>query len=152
MGMIPTPIYRITEKRLRQRDKLAEAAARTAEARERAADPRVAEPDRAPGPRRVGGENPRLEAVIEAGDAEELARRWLRVFERVDKAFPPETNTGRVAWLMYREGLTQEETCRKLGRDRQYVRRQRDIYVCHCAILAAAAGLIHLRNTQEAKP
>ena len=152
MAMIPTPVYQLVERRLHQREgwlKRLEEAEQAA--RQRATDPHAPSPDREPSGHRQGRENRRLDAAVEAAEAAETARRWLRVFERVDRAFPPESATGRVAVLMYREGLTQEDTARRLGKGRQYVRRQRDIYVCHCAVLAAAAGLIRLRYDQADK-
>lgn len=47
-----------------------------------------------------------------------------------------------MAWLLYHEHQSQADVCRDLQLDRQTVRRRTDGYIVHCALLAAAAGLI----------
>ena len=83
-------------------------------------------------------------AVAEARDAVEEAERWQGVFEALDEYFRGR-DEARAAVLLYRQHKTQQQAALEMHVDRQTIRRYRDAYVCHCALLAAEAGLIRMR-------
>lgn len=154
--MIPESVYRLVEKKLRDRWELVpRAELRLYNAQARATAPGASAPSKnRPG---SGSHRPdRMEqlaaAVIQAEADLEQARKWLHVFSLMDRVFPFEsTQEGYVAGLMYGNGMNQEEICRFTHCERKAVRRRRDTYVCHCALIAASEGLIHLDAGLNAK-
>lgn len=145
---IPLEVYRETERMLRRRRTLLpEARSALAAAEARATDIRSPVADRVsgkgtPGDRTAAGADILMQAHEQLAGAE----KWLKVFAQMDRLFGALTPEGRIARLLYREGKSQEEICCALGVSRQTVRRRRDTYVCHCALLAAKAGLIDVRG------
>lgn len=83
-----------------------------------------------------------VQRILDAEQDAATEAAWQTVFRRLDRKYPRTTPEGGVAWLMYHEKHTQAEVCRTLSMDRQTVRRRVDTYIVHCALLAAAAGLI----------
>lgn len=81
--------------------------------------------------------------LIDAGERLEAAARWEGVFRQLDRYFDGR-DEARMARLLYGEHLPQQEVAARMYVDRQTVRRWRDAYVCHAAILAAEAGLIRM--------
>ena len=81
--------------------------------------------------------------LIDAGERLEAAARWEGVFRQLDRYFAGR-DEARMAQLLYGEHLPQQEVAARMYVDRQTVRRWRDAYVCHAAILAAEAGLIRM--------
>lgn len=81
-------------------------------------------------------------AVVQAEKNLEEILRWEEVFQQTDGIFPPASEEGRVAALIYDGRKTQEDACRLLHCDRQTVRRRRLTYLYRLALLATAAGLI----------
>lgn len=146
MAVIPGGIYRRVEAALHHRaDALDAALARLREAEARATSitaPMDAE--------RVQSSSAgdRLErgaiAVAEARDALDEAERWHDVFAALDEFFRGR-DEARAAALLYGQHKTQQQAALEMHVDRQTVRRYRDAYVCHCALLAAEAGLIRMR-------
>ena len=159
---IPDRVYRLVERKLRGAGHLREQAERRlADARARAAWPSSATrsagkakrgrgqfPDAGsirPGGKNNSQETKMLDAVqawIDLQDAE----AWEEVIRDTDREFPPGNETGTTARLYYRRGMSQTEICEKLHIDRQTVRRRRDTYVTTCALYAAAAGLIDMKE------
>lgn len=86
--------------------------------------------------------------VIEAEERLSRAIRWQLVFLKLDEAFEgmPE---GEVAQLLYRDKATSQQIANLRRCDRQTVRRLRDTYVTHAALLAAEAGLIRMRQYMD---
>ena len=86
--------------------------------------------------------------VIEAEERLSRAIRWQMVFLKLDEAFEgmPE---GEVAQLLYRDKATSQQIANLRRCDRQTVRRLRDTYVTHAALLAAEAGLIRMRQYMD---
>ena len=86
--------------------------------------------------------------VIEAEERLSRAIRWQMVFLKLDEALEgmPE---GEVAQLLYRDKATSQQIANLRRCDRQTVRRLRDTYVTHAALLAAEAGLIRMRQYMD---
>lgn len=86
--------------------------------------------------------------VIEAEERLSRAIRWQLVFLKLDEAFEgmPE---GEVAQMLYRDKATSQQIANLRRCDRQTVRRLRDTYVTHAALLAAEAGLIRMRQYMD---
>lgn len=85
-------------------------------------------------------------AVIRAEKGLERALKWEKVFRALDLIYPPESDEGLIAADLYDRGMSQEQICRKLGTDRQTVRRRRDRYIYRLILLAAAAGLVTIND------
>lgn len=88
--------------------------------------------------------------MVEAGDAIEEAARWEDVFLQLDGYFKGR-DEARMAALLYGEHLPQQVVAARMYVDRQTVRRWRDAYVCHAALLAAEAGLIRMGGDEDGK-
>lgn len=86
-------------------------------------------------------------SMVEAGDVLDEAERWEQVFRKLDTMFAGR-DEAKAAKLLYTEHRSQEEVARMLYVERQTVRRWRDAYVCHAALLAAEAGLIRMEDDE----
>jgi hypothetical protein len=84
-------------------------------------------------------------AVIQAEADLCRAIKWAEVFARLDDIFAgrPEAD---VAEEIYTKRGQQKDVADILHCDRQSIRRMRDTYVCHCALLAAEKGLITIQE------
>ena len=146
MGVIPEAVYRLVEKRLRGRGKqIRKAEEAVARARAKATD--ISAPSgSASGSSRGGTPESRVErGVIAIARAErrlEKVRKWEAVFRKMDEIFPPESNEGYVAGMIYGNGMSQADLARFSGCSRQTIRIRQDRYVVRAAFLAAQAGLI----------
>ena len=81
--------------------------------------------------------------ILEAEEKLRQAEAWQEVFRLADAALPFEsTPEGVVAGYLWGNGMSIEECCRATGRKRTTICHLRDNYVAHCALFAAAAGLI----------
>lgn len=85
--------------------------------------------------------------IAEASEALDAAERWEKVFRRLDVYFAGQ-DEAKAAQLLYIEHLPQNVVAKKMFVDRQTVRRWRDSYVCHAALLAAEAGLIRMEDDE----
>lgn len=81
--------------------------------------------------------------VIEAEERLSAAIRWSMVYARLDELFDG-TPEGEVAAALYRDKLTAARIAEQRYVDRQTVRRLRDTYVVHAALLAAELGLVRM--------
>lgn len=81
--------------------------------------------------------------VIEAEERLSAAIRWSMVYARLDALFAG-TPEGEVAQALYRDKLTAAKIAEARMVDRQTVRRLRDTYVTHAALLAAELGLVRM--------
>jgi len=146
MGVIPEAVYRLVEKRLRGRGKqIRKAEEAVARARAKATD--ISAPSgSASGSSRGGKPESRVErGVIAIARAErrlEKVRKWETVFRKMDEIFPPESNEGYVAGMIYGNGMSQADLARFSGCSRQTIKIRQDRYVVRAAFLAAQAGLI----------
>lgn len=146
---IPRSLYAHIEKRLHARDyaDIAKASRRVIESRSDAASLRS--PCAAgTGGGKSGVSNPvqqGAQRVIEAEEQLDRALRWQVVYARLDEAFDGSPE-GEVAQMLYRDKVTSQQIAQLRGCDRQTVRRLRDTYVTHAALLAAEAGLIRMRE------
>ena len=146
MNMIPEAVYRLIEKRLRQRGRMIRKAEEAvARARARATD--ISAPGGAAGNGPKGGKpESRVErgviAIARAEKRLEKALKWESVFRRMDEIYPEDSNEGYVAGMIYGNGMSQAELARLSGCSRQTVKLRQDRYVIRAAFLAAAAGLI----------
>lgn len=146
MAVIPRHIYRRVEGALHRRCGAVEGAAeRYRQAQEKAM--RLGQRmDGAPGgPQRSDRTGRDAADLGEAGERLETAERWEQVFRRLDAMFEGR-DEAKAAKLLYDEHRSQEEVARMLYVERQTVRRWRDAYVCHAALLAAEAGLIRMED------
>lgn len=151
MALIPRRIYNIVENHLYERYTLVEAAwSRLVTARERAFSVR------SPALGVVGGRasdtdtktERDVQAVAAAEEALQAALKWCEIFRVVDRMFEGKPESA-VADALYVRKVKQCDVAKAVGVDRQTVRRCRDAYVAHCALLAAERGLIHV--TRSAK-
>lgn len=138
--LIPKRIFSQVEGVLRVRDRLEPEAKMALYKARRAADGAAA--------RRIGKQQAQR-MVRRCEKRLEAARQWQAVFALLDRTFPAGSEEGKVAALLYGEKRTQEEICALFQCTRQTVRRRRDNYVCHCALFAAAAGLIQIREDEH---
>lgn len=146
MNLIPEAVYKAVEKKIRQRDSMIRKA-EEAVARARAKATCISSPagdgsgggrGSAPGSRTERG----VIAIIRAEKRLEKAQAWEKIFRKMDRIFPDDTNEGYVASMIYGNGLSQAELARISGCSRQTVKLRQDRYVIRCAFLAAQAGLI----------
>ena len=153
MTIIPEKIYRLVEKRLRQRGKMvakAEEALRRAEARATDVSAptggRIGPKGGKPGSRTERG----ALTILRAEKKLEKAQKWEAVFRKMDGIYPPDdTNEGYVASMIYGNGMSQADLARFSGCSRQTVKLRQDRYVIRCAFLAAQAGLIREEVTED---
>lgn len=149
MAMIPTEIYEEIEKHLKNRSgMILMAKEQLWKARAKAYD--ISAPMGGTGGGKTHNNKSRVErAALELDRLEKKYQslmKWEAVFGRLDVLFPEDTNVGFVASLLYGNGMTQEEVCRFTGTSRQTVRRARDRYIIHAALIAASYGLIEVNN------
>lgn len=87
-------------------------------------------------------------ALIQAEAELCTALKWAEIFSRLDEIFAgkPEAD---VADAIYTKHRQQKDVADALHYDRQSIRRLRDCYVCHCALLAAEKGLITIKEGIE---
>lgn len=87
-------------------------------------------------------------AVIQAEAELCTALKWAEVFSRLDEIFKgkPEAD---IADAIYTQHMQQKTVAESMHYDRQSIRRLRDSYVCHCALLAAEKGLITVQEEHE---
>ena len=152
MSVIPQSIYRLVDHRLKNRWELAaRARAKLYDAQQAAlsvSSPATDQENHSSGP----GNRTRALAlkIVEAEEQVKQAERWEEAFRLTDDAFPFEsTPEGVIAGYLYSNGMNIQETCAATGRKRTTVIHLRDNYVCHCALFAAALGLIDIRKGQE---
>lgn len=152
MSVIPQKIYRTVEYRLRHRWELAtRARARLYDVQREAlsiASPATDQEKHGSGP----GNRTQAMAlrILEAERRVEEAETWEEAFRLTDAAFPFETTPeGVIAGYLYGNGMTIQETCAATGRKRTTVIHLRDNYVAHCALFAAALGLIDIRGGRD---
>lgn len=152
MSVIPQKIYRLVERRLRDRWTLA-ARARAELYDAQAAAYTISAPSMDQD--RVGhGPGDRTQAaamrVLAAEKKLAEAELWEEAIRLTDKAFPWEsTSEGVIAGYLYGNGMTIQETCAATGRKRTTVIHLRDNYVAHCALFAAALGLIDIQGGRD---
>lgn len=89
-----------------------------------------------------------VERLILAEDNLQTAIRWGQIRVRLGEIFSG-TREGDVAKAIYTDGMSSQDVAKALGVDRQTIRRCRDTYVGHAALLAAEAGLIRLSDHIE---
>lgn len=99
-----------------------------------------------------GGKGDRVErsalALIQAEAELCTALKWAEVFSRLDEIFAGKPEA-EIAEAIYQQRQQQKDVAKKMNYDRQSVRKYRDRYVCHCAILAAEKGLITIQEGCE---
>ena len=89
----------------------------------------------------------KVAAILRAEERLEQARKWEDVFRLMERVFPFEgTPEGIVAGYMYDNGMTQKEAARAYKCSRDTIRRLRDNWVCHAALIAAGEGLIRIEK------
>ena len=148
MGMIPESVYQTITRKLRGRDKMKERAeARLMRARMKAG---ISSSGNESGSGSGGHISDRTGqaavAIVTAERNLQKVMQWLRVFETVDAIYPPESNEGHAAYLIFRKFKTQQDVCRMTGCTRSTVRRWIDNYIFRCALIATAEGLIDKRE------
>lgn len=155
MAVIPRAIYNLCEDMLRRRgDLITDAERRLAEARAAAYDAKRAKMDANGGGRPQGTvSNPTekgAEAVIKAEEELERARQWQSVFFALDSLFADRAEAAAMD-AIYKQHKQQLEVADALHYDRQTIRRFRDTYICHCALLAAEKGLLSVYESAAAE-
>lgn len=146
MNMIPEVVYRAVEKKLRKRWNLIEKAEEAlARAVAKATD--ISAPSGEGGGGQKGGiPGSRTERgamiILRAEKRLEIAKKWENVFRKIDEIYPPDSNEGYVAGMIYGNGMSQADLARYSRCSRQTVKLRQDRYVIRTAFLAAQAGLI----------
>ncbi len=165
MAVIPRKIYNHVEEQLYQRQTAVSAASvRLMDARSRASSVRsqmqtnLTEKQirrRGVDPSTIHGSgltsDPTADCVVAILEAEAAlctAIKWADAFSRLDEFFTgkPEAD---VAHAIYDQRVKQCDVADALHMDRQSVRRYRDTYVCHCALIAAQLGLIKITEDKD---
>lgn len=165
MAVIPRQVYDDCERMLYQRAELVKRASeRLMFARSQATSlpspmPEALSPEIAKRPgvnpngiHGSGGRNDQVEraafAIIRAEAELCTALKWAEVFSRLDEIFTgkPEAD---IADAIYTNHKQQKTVAESMNYDRQSIRRLRDSYVCHCALLAAEKGLIKIQEGCE---
>lgn len=152
MSVIPLKAYRLVERRLRDRWELAARAKAELYDAQMAAYA-VSAPPMDQEKHGSGPGNRTQAMVLRILDAErkvEEAAKWEEAIRLTDKAFPWEsTSEGVIAGYLYGNGMNLLEVCRATGKSRGTVTHFRDNYVAHCALFAAALGLIDIQGERE---
>lgn len=152
MSVIPQKIYRMVDNKLKNRWELAaRARTRLYDAQQEALSISCPATDQE---KHGSGPGNRTQAmalrILEAESKVEQAEKWEEAFRLTDAAFPFETTPeGVIAGYLYGNGMTIQETCAVTGRKRTTIIHLRDNYVAHCALFAAALGLIDIRGGQD---
>ena len=152
MSVIPQKIYRLVENRLRQRwEQAARARAKLYDAQQAALSVSSPATDQENHPSGPGNRTQALALkIVEAEEQVKQAERWEEAFRLTDAELPFEsTPEGVIAGYLYGNGMNIQETCAATGRKRSTVIHLRDNYVCHCALFAAAMGLIDIRKGKD---
>ena len=149
MGKLPSPIpgnvYRCTEQRIRHRSAyLSRALQQLNEAEQDAGA------IGSPGAEKIGGSGSGTDRVCaaairiaEAREKVQKAQTWIRVYRLTMEAFQG-TEAFRCVRLLFDKSVSQAETARMIGRDRQTVRRYKDEFIIRAAFLAVSMGLIRM--------
>lgn len=145
MAEIPTEVYRQVESWLHKRSTVLQAAhERLMDVQARATDVHAPALD----PNGGGHGSPRQDKLeravmdlIAAKEGVEKAMMWSEVVRRIDIQFQ-DTEQRHVLALLYDEHVPQAQVAAQCYIDRQTVRRIRNRYVCHAALVAAELGLI----------
>ena len=87
-------------------------------------------------------------AIIQAEAELCTALKWAEVFSRLDEIFAGKPEA-EIAEEIYTNHKQQKAVAEALHYDRQSIRRMRDCYVCHCALLAAEKGLITMQEGND---
>lgn len=147
MQMIPESVYQTITRKLRGRDKMKERAeARLMQARMRAGISSSGNDGGGSGNRTSDRTGQAAVAIVTAERQLQKVLQWLRVFDAVDQIYPPDSNEGRAALLIFRNKKSQQDVCRIIGCTRSTVRRWIDSYIFRCALIAIAEGLIDKRE------
>ena len=147
--LIPANVIRLVEKQLRARYVLeARAEQRLFEAQQRAVSIAGPPPDKPAV--QSSGQKSRVEVavfrILQAEEQLDEARKWIAVFRLLDRAFPRETPEWKVANLIYQMGKTQKQAALELKISENTAAKYKDSYLCHAALMAAADGLIKIRE------
>lgn len=147
MAMSPEEIYRLCDRKLRERRTMlakAEAAVQRAmDAAGSISSPGGTVNGSGRGGRKSDCTQKAAILLATATRQRDEALKWLEVFRKLDDVFPEKTtNEGFVASLIYGNGMTQQDVCRFCNCARQTVRRRQDRYVNYCAMIASSYGLI----------
>ena len=132
-GLLPGNVYELTENMLRRRDKLvpmAQIALYRAQAAVQSAAPAAR--------RKAEKRAARCEQALIA------ARAWVGAIRLVERIFPESTEEGKLACLMYQDGMSLNQAARVLGIRRQTASRKKDNFIGHLALIAASQGLISI--------
>lgn len=165
MAVIPRQVYDDCERALyRRTDLVSSASERLMIARSRAyavgsTMPAALSPDLAklPGinPNAIHGSSGKGDqveraafAIIQAEANLCKALKWAEVFSRLDEIFKGKPEA-EIAEAIYTKHIQQKTVAEAMHYDRQSIRRLRDSYVCHCALLAAEKGLITIQEDNE---
>lgn len=152
MGVMPKRVRKLVESRLRDRwvmiarakEALFAAQAAVGSASAPALD--AVRVSSGPGNRTQAG----ALRVLAAEEKLRQAEAWEEAFRLADKALPWEsTPEGVVAGYLWGNGMSMEECCRATGKSRALIRQLKDNYVAHCALFAAAAGLIEMEEENQ---
>ena len=165
MSVIPRDVYSAVEARLYERSTIVtKAARRLSFARAKAQSVGVKIPEALPpkiqkrrgvNPAAIHGKGATSDptenaafAIIQAEAALCTALKWAEVFSRLDEIFAGKPEA-EIAEAIYQQRKQQKDVAALMHYDRQSIRRYRDTYVCHCALLAAEKGLIKIQEGNE---
>lgn len=165
MAVIPRQVYDDCERKLYQRadlvkdasEKLMRARSIAYSLRSSMPEPLTPELAKRPGvnPNGIhgsGGSGDQVEraafAIVQAEAELCTALKWAEVFSRLDEIFAgkPEADIAEAIYIRHKQQKTVAE---EMHYDRQSIRRLRDSYVCHCALLAAEKGLITIQEGND---
>lgn len=152
MATIPRALYAYIEKKLHEQpyEAVAGAAQQLIERREEALC--IKSPGSEPSVGHSGGVSNRVQdgvlRVIAAEESLDCANRWALVLTRLGEIFDGRQEK-ELAELLYVQKLTAQEIAKRWGVDRQTVRRLKDNYVIHAALLAAEHGLVRMSEYRE---
>ena len=152
MAAIPRALYAYIEKKLHEQpyEAVAGAAMQLIERREEALC--IKSPGSEPSGGHSGGVSNRVQdgvlRVIAAEESLDCANRWALVLTKLNEIFEGKQEK-ELAELLYVQKLTAQEIAARWGVDRQTVRRLKDNYVIHAALLAAEHGLVRISEYRE---
>lgn len=148
MALIPKEIYALVERRRRNRY-TGETRARLRLQQAQDAAYTLASPG-AEAPVRTGPGDRVGRMALRIAEAEEQLKKeeaWESVWAMMDRIFPSgSTLEGTVAGMLYDSGMTQRGAALACKTSREAVCRARDNWVCHAALIAAADGLVDIRE------
>lgn len=152
MAAIPRALYAYIEKKLHEQpyEAVAGAAMQLIERREEALC--IKSPGSETSGGHSGGVSNRVQdgvlRVIAAEESLDCANRWALVLTKLNEIFEGKQEK-ELAELLYVQKLTAQEIAARWGVDRQTVRRLKDNYVIHAALLAAEHGLVRISEYRE---